>query len=99
MTYFGLSLVSTMTILALIGDVGREGIAAATSREQVSRSARITVLIPAVSYTARMTGQVLGVGLAGAILQAVLTKQLNQRITGPGAAEVATLLLVAFALR
>ena len=53
----------------------------------------------AVSYTARMTGQVLGVGVAGAILQAVLSKQLNQRITGPGADEVASLVLVAPALR
>ena len=35
-----------------------------------------------------MTGQVLGVSLSGAILQAVLMKKLPERIQGPGSAEV-----------
>jgi len=35
-----------------------------------------------------MTGQVLGVGIAGAILQAVLSEQLKRRITGDGALQV-----------
>lgn len=36
---------------------------------------------------AHTTSQVVGVGLAGGLLQAVLNSELRQRITGPGAAE------------
>ena len=39
-------------------------------------------------YLFRTTGQVLGVSLSGALLQAILTKQLRKRITGPDAVEV-----------
>ena len=41
-----------------------------------------------VTYLFRTTGQVLGVSLSGAILQAVLLQKLRQRIHGPDAAEV-----------
>lgn len=42
----------------------------------------------AVTYLFRTTGQVLGVSLSGTVLQAVLQKKLQERITGPGAAQV-----------
>ena len=56
----------------MIANVAREDVAVATG----------------VLFLFRTTGQVLGVSLSGAILQAVLTKQLQKRITGPGAFEV-----------
>ena len=37
-----------------------------------------------VTYLFRTTGQVLGVSLSGAILQAVLLQKLRERIQGPG---------------
>ena len=52
-------------------------------REVCTDSAR-----SAVTYLFRTTGQVLGVSLSGALLQAVLTRKLRERITGPGAIEV-----------
>jgi len=57
---------------AMIANVAREDIAVATG----------------ITYLFRTTGQVLGVSLSGALLQAVLTKQLRKRITGPEAFEV-----------
>lgn len=42
----------------------------------------------AVTYLFRTTGQVLGVSLSGAILQAVLLRKLRERIQGPDAARV-----------
>ena len=56
----------------MIANVAREDVAVATG----------------VLFLFRTTGQVLGVSLSGAILQAVLTKQLQKRIKGPGAFEV-----------
>jgi len=47
-----------------------------------------TAVATGIIYLFRTTGQVLGVSLSGALLQAVLTKQLRKRITGPGAFEV-----------
>ena len=41
-----------------------------------------------VTYLFRTTGQVLGVSLSGALLQAVLTDKLQEKIKGPDAAEV-----------
>lgn len=41
-----------------------------------------------VSYLFRTTGQVLGVSLSGALTQAILSKELGERITGEGAEEV-----------
>ena len=41
-----------------------------------------------VSYLFRTTGQVLGVSLSGALTQAILAKELGERITGEGAEEV-----------
>ncbi|KAL7420640.1 hypothetical protein Q5752_004591 [Cryptotrichosporon argae] len=63
--------VTTLTIVALIADIGREHVAVATS----------------LSYVFRTTGQVLGVSLSGALLQSVLQSELARRITGPDAAE------------
>jgi hypothetical protein len=40
------------------------------------------------TYLFRTAGQVFGVSLSGALHQAVLTKQLQKRITGDGAFEV-----------
>lgn len=49
-----------------------------------------------VTYLFRTAGQVIGVSLSGALLQAVLAAKLKERITGPNAAEVR--ILKAFAL-
>lgn len=57
---------------AMIANVAKEDIAVATG----------------ITYLFRTTGQVLGVSLSGALLQAILTKQLRKRITGPEAFEV-----------
>ena len=56
----------------MIANVKREDIAVATG----------------ITYLFRTTGQVLGVTLSGALLQAILTKKLRKRITGPEAFEV-----------
>lgn len=48
---------------------------------------RLLTLLSPVTYLFRTTGQVLGVSLSGAVLQAVLVKKLRERITGPDAAE------------
>lgn len=60
----------------MISNVSKEDVAVATG----------------ITYLFRTTGQVLGVSLSGTILQAILTAKLKERITGPGAAEVSTLL-------
>jgi len=65
----GGSSVITSTLIALISSVDREHIAVATG----------------LSYVARTTGQVLGVSLSAAVMQAVLTRRLRELITGPGA--------------
>ncbi len=64
--------VTTLTIVALIADIGRDHVAVATS----------------LSYVFRTTGQVLGVSLSGALTQAILQRELESRITGKGAPEV-----------
>ncbi|KAF8916857.1 vacuolar amino acid permease [Mucidula mucida] len=69
---FGMSSVITTTLIAMIAGVYKEDMAIATG----------------ITYLFRTTGQVLGVSLSGAILQAVLLQQLRERITGPGSAEV-----------
>ena len=56
----------------MIANVAKEDIAVATG----------------ITYLFRTTGQVLGVSLSGALLQAILAKQLRKRITGPEAFEV-----------
>ena len=57
-----------------------------------SRKSVITLLMRKlnlpVTYLFRTTGQVIGVSLSGAVLQAVLLKALKARITGPNAAEL-----------
>lgn len=56
----------------MIASVGREDIAVATG----------------LSYLFRTTGQVVGVAGSGAILQTLLARNLEERITGPGADEI-----------
>lgn len=69
---FGMASSITSTLIAMIAGVYKEDMAVATG----------------ITYLFRTTGQVLGVSLSGAILQAVLLSQLRQRITGPDAAEI-----------
>lgn len=69
---FGMSSLITTTLIAMIANVSKEDLAVATG----------------ITYLYRTTGQVLGVSLSGALLQAVLTKKLRERITGPGAPEI-----------
>jgi len=69
---FGIASMITSTLIAMIANVAREDIAVATG----------------ITYLFRTTGQVLGVSLSGALLQAILTKQLRKRITGPEAFEI-----------
>jgi hypothetical protein len=61
-----------LRLQAMIANVAKEDVAVATG----------------ITYLFRTTGQVLGVSLSGALLQAILTKQLRKRITGPEAFEV-----------
>ncbi|KAI5894059.1 MFS general substrate transporter [Schizophyllum commune H4-8] len=69
---FGMASSITSTLIAMIAGVYKEDMAVATG----------------ITYLFRTTGQVLGVSLSGAILQAVLLSQLRHRITGPNAAEI-----------
>ncbi|KIR24735.1 multidrug resistance protein fnx1 [Cryptococcus deuterogattii 99/473] len=71
-TSFAMGAVTTLTIVALIADVGPEHVAIATS----------------LSYVFRTIGQVLGVALSGALTQAVLTGELKKRIQGPNAEQI-----------
>lgn len=69
---FGSSSLLTGTLIALISSVDRSAVATATG----------------ISYTFRYSGQVVGVAASAALLQSVLTSQLNARITGPDASAV-----------
>ncbi|KAH9482854.1 Multidrug resistance protein fnx1 [Psilocybe cubensis] len=69
---FGMASFITSTLIAMIAGVLKEDMAVATG----------------ITYLFRTTGQVLGVSLSGAILQAVLLQKLKERITGAGAAEL-----------
>jgi len=69
---FGMSSFITTTLIAMIASVAQEDMAVATG----------------ITYLFRTSGQVLGVSLSGAILQAVLVRKLQQRIQGPGSAEI-----------
>jgi len=69
---FGMASFITSTLIAMIAGVYREDMAVATG----------------ITYLFRTTGQVLGVSLSGAILQAVLLQRLRLRITGPGADKI-----------
>ncbi|TFK76081.1 vacuolar amino acid permease [Pluteus cervinus] len=69
---FGMASLITSTLIAMIAGVYKEDMAIATG----------------ITYLFRTTGQVLGVSLSGAVLQAVLLQKLRQRITGPDAAEI-----------
>ncbi|KAH9999404.1 major facilitator superfamily domain-containing protein [Russula vinacea] len=69
---FGMASVITTTLIALIACVSKADVAVATG----------------MTYLFRTTGQVLGVSLSGALLQAVLQSKLRQRIQGPNAEEL-----------
>jgi len=69
---FGIASFITSMLIAMIANVAKEDIAVATG----------------ILFLFRTTGQVLGVSLSGTLLQAVLTKQLRKRITGPDASEI-----------
>lgn len=69
---FGMASFITTTLIAMIAGVYKEDMAVATG----------------ITYLFRTTGQVLGVSLSGAVLQAVLLHRLRQRIRGPDAEEV-----------
>jgi len=72
---FGYAGVLTSSLVALMTNVTREGkgeVAVATS----------------MTYMFRSIGQVLGVSLSAAIVQAILASDLQRLITGPGATEV-----------
>jgi MFS family permease len=69
---FGMASVITTTLIALIACVSKTDVAVATG----------------MTYLFRTTGQVLGVSLSGALLQAVLQSKLRQRIQGPNAEEL-----------
>ncbi|EKM59678.1 uncharacterized protein PHACADRAFT_87775 [Phanerochaete carnosa HHB-10118-sp] len=71
----GMASVITTTLIAMIASVVKEDLAVATG----------------ITYLFRTTGQVLGVSLSGALLQAVLTNKLRESITGPGAHKVRAL--------
>lgn len=66
---FGTAGVLTCTLIALINSVPRSDVAVATS----------------MSYMARNTGQILGVSGGGTLFQALLKRQLRERITGKDA--------------
>ncbi|KAL1946941.1 hypothetical protein VTO73DRAFT_15045 [Trametes versicolor] len=69
---FGMAAVITSTLIAMIASVSREDLAVATG----------------ITYLFRTTGQVIGVSLSGALLQAILTTKLRERIHGPNAIEI-----------
>lgn len=69
---FGGSALITSTLIALIASVEKKDYAVATG----------------ISYLFRTTGQVLGVSLSGALVQAVLVSSLRKGIQGPGADEI-----------
>ncbi|KAK2466351.1 hypothetical protein APHAL10511_001993 [Amanita phalloides] len=68
----GVASLITTTLIAMIAAVYKEDMAVATG----------------ITYLFRTTGQVLGVSLSGALLQAVLVEKLQQRIKGADAAEI-----------
>jgi len=69
---FGMASLITSTLIAMIASVTREDLAVATG----------------ITYLFRTTGQVLGVSLSGAALQALLLRSLREKITGPNAGEI-----------
>lgn len=86
-TSLAMGSVTTLTIVALIADVGPSHVAVATSCKSEETSTRRPLTSP-VSYVSRTIGQVLGVSLSGALTQAVLQTELRKRITGENVNEV-----------
>ncbi|TYJ52479.1 hypothetical protein B9479_006912 [Cryptococcus floricola] len=77
---FSMGAVTTLTIVALIADVGPEHVAVATS----------------LSYVFRTIGQVLGVSLSGALTQAVIERELELRIQGPDAEKASPIVFLEY---
>ncbi|KAJ7368135.1 vacuolar amino acid permease [Mycena albidolilacea] len=71
---FGMASFITTTLIAMIAGVIKEDMSVATG----------------ITYLFRTTGQVLGVSLSGAILQAVLLQKLRMRIQDPRSAETSS---------
>jgi len=69
---FGMASLITSTLIAMIAGVYKEDMAVATG----------------ITYLFRTTGQVVGVSLSGAVLQAVLLEKLRERIRGPDAEQI-----------
>jgi len=69
---FGMASLLTTTLIAIIAGVAKADVAVATG----------------ITYLFRTTGQVLGVSLSAAVLQAVLFQKLRERIQGPNADEI-----------
>lgn len=69
---FGMASLITTTLIAMIAGIRKEDMAVATG----------------ITYLFRTTGQVLGVSISGATLQAILLQKLRERITTPDAAEL-----------
>ncbi|KAL5530624.1 hypothetical protein ACEPAF_6882 [Sanghuangporus sanghuang] len=69
---FGMASLITTTLIAMIAGVSKEDLAVATG----------------ITYLFRTTGQVIGVSLSGAVLQAVLLKSLHERIKVPDAESI-----------
>lgn len=77
----------------MIAGVYREDMAVATgSASEMQKRKQWWSNFVLVTYLFRTTGQVLGVSLSGAILQAVLLRRLRLRINGPDADQVGVLL-------
>ncbi|KAH8113370.1 vacuolar amino acid permease [Phellopilus nigrolimitatus] len=68
----GMASFITTTLIAMIAGVTKDDLAVATG----------------ITYLFRTTGQVIGVSLGGAVLQAVLLNALREKITGPGGDEI-----------
>ncbi|EJD01043.1 vacuolar amino acid permease [Fomitiporia mediterranea MF3/22] len=80
---FGMASLITTTLIAMIAGVSKEDLAVATG----------------ITYLFRTTGQVIGVSLSGAVLQAVLLKALQEKITVPNAGINLRSLMLLFADR
>ena len=75
----------------MIASVSKEDLAVATGsmfRNVFYVSTLVAHIIHEVTYLFRTTGQVIGVALSGAVLQAMLLRTLHAKITGPDAEEV-----------
>lgn len=80
----------SIIVQAMIASVTKEDLAVATGSmcRIFVHPVDLLTYSQLVTYLFRTTGQVIGVSLSGAVLQAVLLKNLRQRITGPGSEQI-----------